>query len=161
MNKAILICGKICSGKSTYAKSLMEKNPAVLLSLDEITTLFLGPYGGSEHYVILEKARKYLFDKSLEIILAGIDVILDWGFWKRANRREAILFYEKNNIKIEWHYLDVSNDVCLRNLNKRNREIETGLQTSAYYFPEEIARPFWEEMFEIPERNEMDIWYIN
>jgi len=88
-------------------------------------------------------------------------VILDWGFWKRAERQEAMLFYEKNNIIFEWHYIEASNDVLLKNLNKRNREIITGQQKSAYYFPVEIARSFWEEMFEIPAKDEMDIWYIN
>ena len=161
MSKVILVCGKMCSGKSTYAKSLIEKNPAVLLSLDELTTLFFGPYGGAEHVVILDKARKYLFEKSLEIIKSGIDVIIDWGFWKKIDRQEVTLFYKKNDIKIEWHYVDVSNDVCLINLNKRNHEIETGQRTSSFYFPEEVARRFWEEMFEIPARNEMEIWYIN
>ena len=161
MNKVILICGKIASGKTTYAKSLIKNNPAVLLSLDEITTLFFGADGGAEHYVILDKARKYLFDKSLEIVKSGADVILDWGFWKQSDRKEAILFYEKNNIRCEWHYVDASDDTLRKNLIKRNNEIETGQNTSSYYFPEEIVRRFWKEDFELPEKNEMDIWYIN
>ena len=36
MAKVFLICGKICSGKSTYARKLMENRQAVLLSADEI-----------------------------------------------------------------------------------------------------------------------------
>ena len=36
MSKVILICGKICSGKSTYAEWLRVQNNAVLLSIDEI-----------------------------------------------------------------------------------------------------------------------------
>jgi predicted kinase len=161
MSKVILICGKMCSGKTTYAKSLIKMNSAVLLSCDELTTLFFGPDGGAEHYVILDKTQKYLFNKSLEIIESGIDVIMDWGFWKRAERQEAVMFYDKNNIAFEWHYVDAPNDVLVRNLNKRNREIETGQLTSAYSFPEEIARSFWNEMFEIPAKDEMDIWYVN
>jgi predicted kinase len=162
MSKVILICGKAFSGKTTYAKSLLKKNPAVLLSLDEITTLFFGTHGGDKHYVILDKARNYLFTKSLNIIESGIDVILDWGFWKQSDRQEAILFYKKNNVNFEWHYVDVvSDDVLIKNLNKRNHEIEIGQETMAYWFPEEIARRFWEEMFEKPTKNEMDIWYVN
>jgi uridine kinase len=34
MAKVILICGKICSGKTTYAKRLLCENKAVLLSTD-------------------------------------------------------------------------------------------------------------------------------
>ena len=36
MAKVLLICGKICCGKSTYAKKLKEENNAVILSVDEI-----------------------------------------------------------------------------------------------------------------------------
>jgi len=161
MNKIILICGKMCSGKTTYAKSLIKKNPAVLLSTDEINTIFFGPYGGDKFYVIADKTKMYLLNKSLEIIESGIDVILDWGFWKKEERQEITLFYKNNNVISEWHYIDVPNDTCLKNLNKRNHEIETGQQTSSFYFPEEIAKNFWEVMFEMPNKNEMDIWYSN
>ena len=36
MAKVILICGKICSGKSTYAEQLRIKERAAVLSVDEI-----------------------------------------------------------------------------------------------------------------------------
>lgn len=35
--KVFLICGKICSGKSYYAKELKDKYNAVILSTDEVT----------------------------------------------------------------------------------------------------------------------------
>ncbi len=161
MNKVILICGKMCSGKTTYAKSLIKQRPAVLLSQDEITTIFFGPNGGAEHYIVVDKTRKYLYSKSLEIIAAGSDVIMDWGFWTQAERQEAIQFYEKNSIKYEWHYVDVSHDVLIRNLNKRNYKIETGQLTSSYFFPEEVAHRFWNEMFEVPAKDEVDVYYVN
>lgn len=41
MAKIFLICGKICSGKSTYAERIRMKNHAVLLSVDEITSGFV------------------------------------------------------------------------------------------------------------------------
>ena len=37
MGKVFLICGKICIGKSLYAKALREKYNAVILSTDEVT----------------------------------------------------------------------------------------------------------------------------
>lgn len=42
MAKVILICGKICSGKSTYAEQLRVQNNAVVLSTDEITLALFG-----------------------------------------------------------------------------------------------------------------------
>ena len=161
MNKVILICGKIASGKTTYAKSLIKRNPAVLLSQDEITSIFFGQFDADKQYIVVDKVRNYILKKSLEIINAGSNVIIDWGFWTQVERQEAILFYEKNNVVVEWHYIDTSNEICSKNLIKRNREIEAGQLTSIYYLPEEIAERFWGEMFEIPEKSEMDIWYVN
>ena len=37
MGKVILICGKICSGKSYYSKKMKEKLNAVIISPDEAT----------------------------------------------------------------------------------------------------------------------------
>lgn len=36
-SKIYLICGKICSGKSTYSQKLRDEHKAVILSVDEIT----------------------------------------------------------------------------------------------------------------------------
>jgi len=33
------------------------------------------------------------------------------------------------------------------------------MQTSSYYFSEEVAKNFWDERFEMPDKNEIDIWY--
>ena len=38
-----LICGKICVGKSTFAHTLANEKSAVILSCDEIMTLFPQP----------------------------------------------------------------------------------------------------------------------
>ena len=37
MGKVILLCGKICSGKSYYSKNLKETVNAVIISPDEVT----------------------------------------------------------------------------------------------------------------------------
>ena len=156
MAKAILICGKICSGKTEYAKSLIKNNPAVLLSADEITLAIFGTDTGAEHDSIVEKTQKYLYQKSVEIINSGTDVILDWGFWTREERREASTFFKARGIDFEWHYLDVSEELLRANLIKRNLEIETG-QITFYYFENALAERFW-DMFEPPAKAEIDVW---
>ncbi len=88
MPKAILICGKICSGKTTYAAALREASKAVLLSVDEIMLELFGLYAGDRHDEYAEKIQKYLFNKSVEIIESGSNVILDWGFWTKQKRTQ-------------------------------------------------------------------------
>lgn len=74
---------------------------------------------------------------------------------------KVILICGKACSKFEWHYIDTPDDMLLTNLHKRNHEIETGQKTTSYWFPEEVARNFWGEMFEIPAKDEMDVWYVN
>ena len=47
MAKVIMTCGKICCGKTTYARCLQAAGNAVILSIDEIT-LSLFPEGAGE-----------------------------------------------------------------------------------------------------------------
>ena len=86
MAKVILICGKICSGKSTYAQQLRRENRAVVLSIDEVMLAFFGQHCGSRHDEYADRAQKYLLDQSLALIEAGVDVILDWGFCRNGKQ---------------------------------------------------------------------------
>jgi len=97
MSKVILVCGKICAGKTTYAKKLAEEIGAVILSVDEITLALFGQHLGDKHDEMVEKTKKYLFGKAAEIISVGVNVILDWGFWTREERQYAVTFRKRCN----------------------------------------------------------------
>lgn len=156
MAKVILICGKICSGKSTYAEKLRIENKAVLLSIDEIMLALFGLYVGDKHDEYVEKTEKYLFDKSLEIIENGIDVILDWGLWTRDERRYAKEFYSTRGIEHEIHYLNISDETWKARLDKRNRAVSAG-EIIAYPVDDNLAEKFG-AIFEVPDRDEIDVW---
>ncbi len=82
MAKVILICGRICCGKSTYAQRLrLGRKGAAVLSIDEIMLAMFGQHVGEKHDYYGERTENYLLKKSLELLESGIDVILDWGFW--------------------------------------------------------------------------------
>ena len=94
MAKVIMVCGKICSGKSTYSEKLRKENKAVVLSVDEIMLTLFGQNAGKKHDEYVKKIKKYLLEKSLDIISADVDVILDWGFWTRTERKARVLKWE-------------------------------------------------------------------
>ena len=156
MAKVILICGKICSGKSTYAEKLRIENKAVLLSIDEIMLALFGLYVGDKHDEYVEKTEKYLFDKSLEIIENGIDVILDWGLWTRDERKYAKEFYSTRGIEHEIYYLNISDETWKARLDKRNRAVSAG-EIIAYPVDDNLAEKFG-AIFEMPDRDEIDVW---
>lgn len=157
--KAIMICGKICSGKSFYAERLRKERGAVLLSVDEITLALFGQHIGEKHDEICERTQRYLFEKSLEILGTGIDVILDWGFWQRGERDFARNFYESRGIPCEFHYVNVSDEMWEKNIYERNRAVSEG-RTEAYFMDEALAAKFG-RMFDTPDRSEIDVWYEN
>ncbi len=156
MAKVILNCGKICSGKNTYAEQMGVQNHAALLSVDEITLALFGQHCGDKHNDYVERKQKYLFDKSLELIEVGINVVLDWGFWMKEEWDYAREFYNSRNIECEFHYIDISDVTWRVRLKKRNSAILTE-EASAYYVDDNLAAKFG-ALFEEPNRDEIDVW---
>ena len=155
MSKVILICGKICCGKTTYAQKLRNKNNAVLLSVDEITLALFGQHCGDKHDEYVERTEKYLLNKSLELIENNINVVLDWGFWTKAERESAKEFYKSRNIVCELHYIDISDETWKSRLRKRNNAV-LAKETSAYYVDDNLAAKF-ASIFELPSEDEIDV----
>ena len=155
MPKIYLICGKICCGKTTYAQILCDENNAVLLSVDEITLALFGQHCGDKHDEYVERTEKYLLNKSLELIENNINVVLDWGFWTKAERESAKGFYKSRNIECELHYIDISDETWKSRLHKRNNEVFAN-ETSAYYVDDNLAAKF-NSIFEAPTEDESDV----
>ena len=154
MAKVYLICGKICCGKTTYANKICAENNAVLLSVDEITLALFGQHCGDKHDEYVERTEKYLLNKSLELIKNNINVVLDWGFWTKAERKSVKRFYKSRNIECELHYIDISDEVWKLRLHKRNSAVLAN-ETSAYYVDDNLAEKF-ASIFELPSEDEMD-----
>ena len=151
--KVYLMCGKICSGKSTHAAELRRLHHAVVLSVDEITLALFGQDVGEKHDEYVARAERYLYEKSIEILREGISVVLDWGFWTKEERDYAKSYYGSNGIDWEFHYIDISQREWQHRIEKRNRDITEG-KASGYFVDDGLAAKF-EAIFEIPEENEL------
>ncbi len=156
MSKVILMCGRICSGKSTHARALRLSENAVILSVDEVLLTLFGQHCGNMHDTYVERMEALLFRKSVEIVETGMNVILDLGFWTRAERDEARRFYAEHGIPCEFHYIDISHEDWLRRLQKRNADILAG-HAMDYYVDEALAQKF-ASIFEKPAPDEIDVW---
>lgn len=156
MAKVILICGKVCCGKSTYAERLRVGNNAVILSVDEIMLALFGLYAGDRHDEYAAKTKKYLLDKAVEIVESGISVILDWGFWTKDERTSVKEFYTAKKIAHEFHYLDISDETWKARLDKRNLAVSEG-EVNAYIVDENLAAKF-DRIFQMPDMEEIDVW---
>ena len=151
MAKVIMTCGKICCGKSTYARQLQAAGNAVILSIDEIT-LSLFPEGAGEmHDVYVLRSEQYLLSLSLQILRTGTDVILDWGLWTRAQRDRLRAFYTEHGVEHEIHYLRIGREEWERRIRKRNAK--QAEDPSVYQVDEGLLRKV-ETIFEEPAADE-------
>lgn len=157
--KVMLICGKLCCGKSTYSAGLRRQNRAVILSVDDITLALLGEYAGDRLFEMTDKVKAYLLAQAVEISNTGIPVILDWGFWSKKERADISAYLKVRGIPIEWHYLDVPDEVWRQRIEKRNRAIMEN-KTAAYPVDDNLLKLLIEK-FQPPEREEIDVWHIS
>ena len=158
MPKVMLICGKICSGKSYYARKIKEQENAVILSTDEATFDLIDNEQGEFYNIFGDRVNKYLRKKTVEIVKAGASVILDWGFWTRAGRKEISEYFQAHGIAYEWHYIDIEEKTWHKNIDERNRKIKAGNGGSDFYVDEGLMRKLLAR-FEAPVREEIDVWY--
>ena len=160
MGKVILICGKICSGKSFYTKQLLDKMKAVVLSTDEILlSLSLQIPDSDEYDKIVFELQNYLYKKAEEIIACGANVIFDSGFGLKRDRENVSKHFSERNISFEWHYIDVSEEDWKENIKERNLLVREK-QARAYYLDEGLLKKM-NARFEKPGKEEMDVWITN
>ncbi len=150
-----MTCGKICSGKSTYARELRRRYHAAILSVDEITLALFGREPGEMLDEYVQRAETYLYGKSVELVETGVNVALDWGFWTKRERDEARAFYAAEGIPAELHYLDIPREEWLKRIAARNRAVLTG-EADAYYVDDGLRAKF-EAMFEVPSPDEIAV----
>jgi predicted kinase len=85
-----LLCGRIGSGKTTFAKKLEREIAAIRLSHDEWMVRLYGPNppeaNFGEYFVRVENL---IWETAASLVRTGNDVILDGGFWTRESRDVA------------------------------------------------------------------------
>ncbi|MDR1003312.1 MAG: ATP-binding protein [Oscillospiraceae bacterium] len=153
--KIILLCGKICSGKSTYARRLKEERNAVILSCDTLMLSLFDEQLGERHGEIAEKCSSYLCSLAEEIAKAGSNVILDFGFWTSESRAAARAFFGERGLRCELHYIFVSDEQWERNIEKRNR---AGEREQFTYFIDENMKTVLGGKFREPLPKEIDVY---
>ena len=152
-----LICGAICTGKTHFARQLSAAKNAVILSCDEIENDLFQKNLGALHDEMSQRIHAYLFKKAAEIVTHGTNVILDWGFWSKADRENTSTYFKSLNIHCEWHYMDILPEQRSKYIEKRNQAVQNG-ESSDYYADSGLLHKC-DSLFEPPDRQEIDIWH--
>jgi predicted kinase len=119
-----MLCGPVGSGKTTRAKEL-EAGGAVRLSLDECMIHFYGHHMPREVFEERSKlCQEWMLTLSEQLLLRGVDVVLDWGFWDRASRDGVRSRLGRFDVRLE--HLALPAEERWRWLAKRNRNLPPG-----------------------------------
>lgn len=130
-----ILHGFICSGKTTFAKKLEnEGNRKVRFTEDERMVKLYGINPPEEVFQIYyERVENLIWEYCKKLVKCNVDVILDFGLWKKAKRKEAISRAESFWVEVKLYNIQCSEKERLKRLSDRPWDEEKG---NLYITPE-------------------------
>jgi len=109
VSQIILCCGKVLSGKSTFASGLQVKSGFIWFSADEWMLHFYGePENRQDFEEKLSRCKEMIYRCADRFLGLGVNVVLDFGFWKIGERKSARSRFEETGHAVEIVYFPVS-----------------------------------------------------
>lgn len=121
-------CGKMAAGKSTLSRSITEEVGAILLSEDHwLKTLYPDEIRELSDYLKYSSRIKALMEIHVsELLNTGLSVVMDFPGNTRKQRAWFRLLFEASKVKHVLHYVEASNEQCLRQLKERSKSLPEG-----------------------------------
>ena len=139
------------SGKTTRAKALAAETGALRLTPDEWQTrLFADDMHHPDHDRRHDTVEAIMWDVAAHILSQGGDVILDFGFWSRAERAGFAEKARALGAVCIVQYEDVPMEELEARVTRRNQEAAEG----HFVIPITALRQ-WARLFEPPDADEL------
>jgi hypothetical protein len=116
-----LLYGLAGSGKSTLARELSSGGRAVRFTLDE-WMLRLHPdldFESAEYGHRSNEVRELVWTIAEQVLMAGVDVVLDWNSWSAARRRWAVERASMIGASVTLHKMTASVDQASAQVRER------------------------------------------
>lgn len=116
-----LFYGLAGSGKTTLARELSSGGRGVRFTLDEwMMSLHPGlGFESAEYGERAANAREVIWTMAEQVLMAGVDVVLDWNSWSRARRSWAVERASKIGAPVSLHMLTTSIEVASARVRER------------------------------------------
>lgn len=121
-------CGKMAAGKSTLAVALAKDNNAILLIEDNwLASLYPEEITDIQGYIRYSVRLKNILSGHVVSLLShGVSVVLDFPANTKEQRHWFRAIYEQANAAHTLHFVDVSDDICKRQLKERSKDKPKG-----------------------------------
>lgn len=147
-----LMVGLPCSGKTTLAQKLEKKYSALRLTPDEWhIRLFGHDMNDKDHDARHDLVESLLWDVAARVLILGLDVILDFGFWGRSERDDFRSRASELGADFKIHFLDANEKLLLERLAARNAHLPQGT-----FRLSEINLKEYMQLFEPPSQEELE-----
>lgn len=128
-----LICGLPGAGKTTLSLEIEAAcreaaRPALRLCPDEwISRLLADASDQPELDRLRLPVEAVQWGVAVRLLALGIDVILDWGFWSEAQRRECRAEAEAIGARVELRCLEAGREELWQRIARRNADLPPGM----------------------------------
>lgn len=152
MTTLFLICGLPGSGKTTLAKQLELSRSALRFCPDEwIEALLADVTDTVEMDRLRTPVESMLWEIAKRVLVLGINVILENGFWSREERDRYRSQAKALGAHVELIYLNVERDELWERLSKRNANLPAGS-----FIVGEDQLDLWLSWFQPPTADELE-----
>jgi predicted kinase len=146
----VLCCGKVCSGKSTFASFLETEYAYHHFSIDDWMLHF---YDQTTDRTIFESrlhnCAEMIHRITEKLLDRGQNVVLDFGFWKKSDRTDIEKRYRSRGHTVHIVYFPVEDGFQIQYMRKR----QSDARVNHYTFDEQTVRTL-NAFFEAPKEDE-------
>ncbi len=120
---AHMLYGFVSAGKTTFAKKLEKETGALRFTNDEWVISLYGSNPPAEKFAeCYERTTKLLLDTSFKCLKAGVDIILDDGFWSRSRRDKMRNRITKAGANFQLYHIKCSDETMKQRTLRRSED---------------------------------------